>query len=51
MAAPPLNAQNRQFREEMVRAFDVLGVDPEVRVIILTGGAAVFCSGLRPPIR
>jgi enoyl-CoA hydratase len=42
---PPVNAQDRQMREEMVRVFDVLGLSPDVRVIILTGEGRVFSAG------
>jgi enoyl-CoA hydratase len=45
MTAPPVNAQDRQFREEIVRVFDVLGLSSEVRVIILTGDGRAFSAG------
>ncbi|EIZ80081.1 enoyl-CoA hydratase/isomerase family protein [Novosphingobium sp. Rr 2-17] len=45
MAAPPVNAQNRVFREEMIRVFDVLGADADTRVIVLTGEGRAFSAG------
>jgi enoyl-CoA hydratase/carnithine racemase len=45
MAAPPVNAQDRRFREEMIRLFDMLGLDDTVRAIILTGQGHIFCAG------
>lgn len=45
MAAPPVNAQNRAFREEMVRAFDILGLSDDVRAIVLTGQGKIFSAG------
>lgn len=45
MASPPVNAQGRLFREELVRIFDVLGLEPDVRVIVLTGEGRAFSAG------
>ena len=45
MAAPPVNAQDGQFREEIIRIFDVLGSSEEVRAIILTGEGRIFSAG------
>jgi enoyl-CoA hydratase len=45
IAAPPVNAQNCQFREEIIRIFDVLGLAPEVRAIVLTGDGRTFSAG------
>jgi enoyl-CoA hydratase/carnithine racemase len=45
MAAPPVNAQNRTFREELVKVFDVLGASSDVRAIILTGDGRAFSAG------
>lgn len=45
LCAPPVNAHNRQLREELVRTFDVLGADPNVRAIILTGEGRAFSAG------
>lgn len=45
MAAPPVNAQDRRFREELILAMDVLGASDEVRVIILTGHGRAFSAG------
>lgn len=45
MDAPPVNAQNRLFREEFVRTFDILGAADEVRAIVLTGEGKIFSAG------
>ena len=37
---PPVNAQNRQSREEIIHLFDALGDRDDVRCVILTGDAA-----------
>ena len=43
--APPVNAQDRRFREELVRVFDVLSDAPECRAIVLTGEGRAFSAG------
>jgi enoyl-CoA hydratase len=45
MTAPPVNAQDRRFREEQVRVFDVLSDAPEVRAAVLTGDGRAFSAG------
>ncbi len=45
MQAPPVNAQDRRFREETVRVFDVLSDTADVRAIVLTGAGRVFSAG------
>ena len=45
ITAPPVNAQDRAFREEIIRVFDVLGAAPEVRAIVLTGDGKTFSAG------
>lgn len=45
IANAPVNAQDRVMREETVRVFDILGLAPEVRVIIITGEGRAFCAG------
>lgn len=45
MTAPPVNAQDRRFREECVRIFDVLGAEADVRAIVLTGDGKAFSAG------
>lgn len=42
---PPVNAQNRQFREEIVAAFDSLSDRADVRAIVLTGAGKIFSAG------
>ncbi|MGD9811572.1 MAG: enoyl-CoA hydratase/isomerase family protein [Sphingobium sp.] len=43
--APPVNAQNRQFREELIHVLEVLGENVDVRAIILTGEGKTFSAG------
>jgi 1,4-dihydroxy-2-naphthoyl-CoA synthase len=43
--SPPVNAQDRLFREEFIRTLDILGAAIDVRVIILTGEGKVFSAG------
>lgn len=45
MRRPPVNAQNRRFREEIIRIFDTLHDTPEVRAVILTGEGRAFSAG------
>jgi enoyl-CoA hydratase len=43
---PPLNAMTREAHEELGRIWAVAGADPEVRVIVFTGGGdRAFCAG------
>jgi enoyl-CoA hydratase len=42
---PPVNAQNRRFREEIVAAFDSLSDRSDVRAIVLTGAGKTFSAG------
>jgi enoyl-CoA hydratase len=42
---PPVNAQNRETREEFIRLFDTLGDRDDVRVIVLTGMGDMFSAG------
>jgi len=42
---PPVNAQNRQTREEIVRIFDAISDRDDIRVAILTASGDVFCAG------
>lgn len=45
MNRPPVNAQNRAMREELIALMDALSDDPEVRVVILTGAGNSFSAG------
>ena len=41
----PVNAQNRQSREELIHLFDTLGDRDDVRCVILTSDQKVFSAG------
>ena len=45
MDRAPVNAQNRQSREELIRVFDAISDRDDVRVAILTGAGKVFSAG------
>ena len=45
MSRPPVNAQNRAFRQECVALFDELHDRDDVRAIILTGAGRAFSAG------
>lgn len=45
MDRPPVNAQNAQFRDEMMYVFDSFNDREDVRVAVLTGAGKVFCAG------
>lgn len=45
MDRPPVNAQNAQFREEIMETFDAFSDRDDVRVAVLTGAGKVFCAG------
>ena len=40
------NALSRELRMRLVEAFGMLGKDPVVRVIVVTGAGKAFCAGL-----
>lgn len=42
---PPVNAQNRRFRDEIIDIFDDLSDREDVRVVILTGAGKTFSAG------
>jgi enoyl-CoA hydratase len=45
MDAPPVNAQSREFVEELIAVFDELNETPSARVIVLTGAGKIFSAG------
>jgi enoyl-CoA hydratase len=45
IAAPPVNAQDRRFRDECIRIFDVLGASVDVRAIVLAAEGRTFSAG------
>src|SRR5436189_1681176 len=45
LARPPVNAQNRRFREEIIALFDSLSDRAEVRAVVLTGEGKTFSAG------
>jgi enoyl-CoA hydratase/carnithine racemase len=45
MDAPPVNAQSREFVEELIAVFDELNETSTARVIVLTGAGKIFSAG------
>ena len=45
MNNPPVNAQNRQFHDDLTLVFDVLSDRNDVRSIVLTGAGKCFSAG------
>jgi enoyl-CoA hydratase len=45
LARPPVNALGRATREAMLRVFDRLEANPDIRCIVLTALGHVFCAG------
>lgn len=45
MDRPPVNAQDRQFHQEMMLVFDALSDDDRVRAVVLTGAGRIFSAG------
>ena len=45
LARPPVNAQNRRFREEIITIFDLLSDRSDVRAVVLTGEGKTFSAG------
>lgn len=45
LARPPVNAQNRRFREEITAIFDTLSDRTDVRAVVLTGDGKTFSAG------
>lgn len=42
---PPVNAQDRSLRQDLIRTFDALGDRDDVRAVILTGSGETFSAG------
>lgn len=42
---PPVNAMNRQSREELIQVFDILSDTDDVRAVVLTGAGKMFSAG------
>lgn len=42
---PPVNALDRHARAELIRTFDLISQDPEIRCAVLTGAGKTFCAG------
>ena len=45
MSRAPVNAQNRQSREELIRVFDAISDRDDIRVAVLTSAFKVFSAG------
>ena len=45
LARPPVNAQNRRFREEIIAIFDMLSDRTDIRAVVLTGDGKIFSAG------
>lgn len=45
LSHPPVNAQNKGMREELIGIFDALSDDDAVNVVILTGDGKTFSAG------
>ncbi|EAQ02036.1 enoyl-CoA hydratase [Pseudooceanicola batsensis HTCC2597] len=45
MDAPPVNAQSKEFVDELISVFDELNETPGVRVTVLTGAGKCFSAG------
>jgi enoyl-CoA hydratase len=45
MDRAPVNAQNRQSREELIRVFDAISDRDDIRVAVLTAAGKVFSAG------
>ncbi len=45
LSRPPVNAQNRRFREEIIELFDQLNDRSDVRAVVVTGAGKTFSAG------
>lgn len=45
MDRPPVNAQDREFQDDLTHVFDVLSDREDVRAVVLTGAGRVFSAG------
>ena len=45
LARPPVNALNREIREELLRTLDAVQDRRDVRALVLTGQGKLFCAG------
>ena len=45
LTRPPVNAQNRRFREEIIGIFDTVSDRKDVRAVVLTGEGKTFSAG------
>lgn len=45
IAAPPVNSQDAAFREEIIRIFDILDAEADVRAIVLAADGKHFSAG------
>ena len=45
MNAPPVNAQNAQFHDEIAETFDAISDIDDIRVAVLTGQGKIFSAG------
>lgn len=45
LANAPVNALSRRLNDELTLALDMMSLDDEVRVVVLTGEGKLFCAG------
>ena len=49
MNNPPVNAQGKQFHEDIMQVMDEISDRDDIRVAILTGAGKYFSAGARKP--